>query len=72
MKKLFTPVAQYNENVRRRNVVEYSEFSSKKYFGTEKVKTLRYCDVPEMVRYKSRIIQFYCERSVVLWKRSMM
>ena len=53
-------------------MVEYSTFSSKKYFGTEKVKTLRYCDVPEMVRYKSRIIQFYCERSVVLWKRSMM
>lgn len=51
MKKLFTPVAQCNENVRRRNVVEYSAFSSEKYFGTEKVKTLRYCDVPEMVRY---------------------
>ena len=31
-------------------MVEYSAFSSKKYFGTEKVKTLRYCDVPEMVR----------------------
>ena len=32
-------------------MVEYSAFSSEKYFGTEKVKTSRYCDVPEMVRY---------------------